>query len=227
MKICKICETEVEDNVSVCPVCDNAFDGDEAIIETDTADIKSESVKSTRPLIIVIIILVTALITGAICLATVFTYRHTETPKPDSTTGNAVSTNTTTTTQNTTIEIILNEPYYIKYNSEKEYVAMYREPNTDSEVITRFSPNGKKAIKVTLISKDDNSLWKVKYKGKTGYVHKDNLVKDKQKATKATTTTTKQPETTVQNTRAYQTYTNTYVKPQTKKKTEMVIIEEY
>lgn len=226
MKICKICETEVEDNVSVCPVCDNAFDGDEAIIETDTADIKSESVKSTRPLIIVIIILVTVLIIGAICLATVFTYRHTETPKPDSTTGNAVSTNTTTTTQNTTIEIILNEPYYIKYNAEKEYVSMYRESNTDSEVITRFSPNGKKAIKVTLISKDDNSLWKVKYKGKTGYVHKDNLVKDKQKATKATTTTTEQPETTAQNTRAYQTYT-TYIKPQTKKKTEMVIIEEY
>ena len=226
MKICKICETEVEDNVSVCPVCDNAFDGDEAIIETETADIKSESVKSTRPLIIVIIILVTVLIIGAICLATVFTYRHTERTKPNITSDNVVNTTTTTTTQNTTIEIILNEPYYIKYNSEKEYVAMYRESNTDSEVITRFSPNGKKAIKVTLISKDDNSLWKVKYKGKTGYIHKDNLVKSKQKATKATTTTTEQPETTVQNTRAYQTYT-TYVKPQSKQKTEMVIIEEY
>ena len=117
------------------------------------------------------------------------------------------STTMITTKQNTTIEIILNEPYYIKYNAEKEYVAMYREPNTDSEVITRFSPNGKKAIKVTLISKDDNSLWKVKYKGKTGYIHKDNLVRDEQKATTPTTTTTKIPETTAKNTRAYPTYT--------------------
>ena len=122
------------------------------------------------------------------------------------------STTMITTKQNTTIEIILNKPYYIKYNSEKESVAMYREPNTDSEVIKRFSPDGKKAIKVTLISKDDNSLWKVKYKDKTGYIHRDNLVNDKQKAT---TTTTEMSETTTQNTRAYQTYTTTY-KPQAK-----------
>ena len=117
------------------------------------------------------------------------------------------TTKKTQTTSSTTIEIILNEPYYIKYNAEKEYVSMYSEPNTDSEVITRFSPNGKKLIKVTLISKDDNSLWKMKYKGKTGYIHKDNLVRDKQKATTMTTTTTTTTETTAQNTRAYQTYT--------------------
>lgn len=121
------------------------------------------------------------------------------------------STTMITTKQNTTIEIILNKPYYIKYNSEKEYVAMYREPNTDSEVITRFSPNGKKAIKVTLISKDETNLWKVKYKGKTGYIHRDNLVKDEQKAM-TTTTTTEMSETTAQNTRAYQM--TTYTKPQ-------------
>ena len=124
------------------------------------------------------------------------------------------STTMITTKQNTTIEIIINEPYYIKYNSEKEYVAMYRESNTDSAVVEKFTPNGKKAIKVTLISKDDNSLWEVKYKGKTGYIHKDNLVRDKQKATTMTTTTTTTTETTAQNTRAYQTYA-TYVKPQT------------
>ena len=125
------------------------------------------------------------------------------------------STTTTITTPNTTTETTLNEPYYIKYDFENNHIRMYSEANNDSKIIYRLTPNGKNAIKVIVLNKNNKKIWKVKYKGETGYIHKDNLVKSKQKATKATTTTTEQPETTVQNTRAYQTYTNTYVKPQT------------
>ena len=125
---------------------------------------------------------------------------------------------TTYSTTTTTTETTLNEPYYIKlkYDLENNHILsikMYREANNDSKVKYRLTPNGKTAIKVTVLNKDDANLWEVKYKGKTGYIHKDNLVRDKQKATTMTTTTTTTTETIVQNTRAYQT--TTYVKPQT------------
>ncbi len=139
-------------------------------------------------------------------------------PEVSETTTKKMQTTYSTTT--TTTETTLNEPYYIKlkYDLENNHILsiqMYREANNDSKVKYRLTPNGKTAIKVTVLNKDDANLWEVKYKGKTGYIHKDNLVRDKQKATTMTTTTTTTTETTVQNTRAYQTYTNTYVKPQT------------
>ena len=122
------------------------------------------------------------------------------------------STTTTITTPNTTTETTLNEPYYIKLkydleNNHIQSIPMYREANNDSKVKYRLTPNGKTAIKVTVLNQDDANWWEVKYKGKTGYIHKDNLVRDKQKATTMTTTTTTTTETTAQNTRAYQTYT--------------------
>lgn len=126
------------------------------------------------------------------------------------------STTTTITTPNTTTETTLNEPYYIKYDFENNHIRMYSEANNDSKIIYRLTPNGKKAIKVIVLNKNNKKIWKVKYKGETGYIYKDNLVKDEQKATTmTTTTTTEMSETTTQNTRAYQTYTTTY-KPQAK-----------
>lgn len=127
------------------------------------------------------------------------------------------STTTTITTPNTTTETTLNEPYYIKYDFENNHIRMYSEANNDSKIIYRLTPNGKNAIKVIVLNKNNKKIWKVKYKGETGYIYKDNLVRDKQKATTMTKTSTSTTETTAQNTRAYQTYT-TYAKPQAKQK---------
>ena len=117
--------------------------------------------------------------------------------KSEATTITTTTVNNVTTTRQTTVEITLNEPYYIKYNPEKEYVAMYEKADTNSKVLKEFYPNGKKTVKVIVLNKENKNIWKVKYKGKTGYIHKSNLTEKKQKATTAKfitrpkTTTTK------------------------------------
>ena len=127
---------------------------------------------------------------------------------------------TTTTVQTTTIEIVLHEPYFIKYKKDKDFVSMHSEANTNSKILKKIKPNGKKAIKVIVLSKDTGDLWRVKYDGKIGYIHKDNLTIKKQKATTAKPTTTTQKSTTTQqqyisqqqNTTAYQPKATTTAK---------------
>lgn len=98
---------------------------------------------------------------------------------------------TVSSTRQTTIEIILNEPYYIKYNPEKEYIPMYEEADINSKLIKEFKPNGQNAIKVYVLSEEGDML-KVKYKNITGYMLKNNLDKKKKYAiTEKTTTTSK------------------------------------
>ena len=117
--------------------------------------------------------------------------------KSEPTTITTTTVNNVTTIRQTTVEITLNEPYYIKYNPEKEYVAMYEKADTNSKVLKEFYPNGKKTLKVIVLNKENKNIWKVKYKGKTGYIHKSNLTEKKQKATtskfitRPKTTTTK------------------------------------
>ena len=227
MKICKICETEVEDNVKVCPVCENEFDEDKVGIIAKPHLENKPIKRNLGPAITIIIILVSAIIIGVICLVTFATFKNTRTSsevveKTSETVTNTTTTTitTTTTVQNTTIEIILNEPYYIKYNKDKDFVAMYSEANTDSKIIKKLKPNGKNAVKVTVLSKDTDDLWKVKYDGKIGYIHKNNLTIKKQKATTAKPTTTTQKVTTTQqqyisqqqNTTAYQPKATTTAK---------------
>lgn len=107
----------------------------------------------------------------------------------ESSTITTTTVNNVTTTRQTTVEITLNEPYYIKYNPEKEYVAMYEKADTNSRVLEEFTPNGKKPIKVIVLNKNNKKIWKVKYKGKIGYIHKSNLNEKKQRATTAKFTT--------------------------------------
>lgn len=106
----------------------------------------------------------------------------------ESSTITTTTVNNVTTTRQTTVEITLNEPYYIKYNPEKEYVAMYEKADTNSRVLEEFTPNGKKPIKVIVLNKNNKKIWKVKYKGKIGYIHKSNLNEKKQRATTAKST---------------------------------------
>lgn len=188
MKRCRVCETEVENYISICPVCGNAFDKDDIIVETGSRK------RSIVPIIIFSSILLMALIIGLTCF---FVFSNSKARTADDEASNnsseisvqtSISADETLRAQNTTIEIVINESYYIKYDKDKSYVNMYEKANEDSNVIKKIKSDGKSSVKVTVL-KEDNSFYFVKYKGKKGYINKKYLTKSKQKSTSVTTAT--------------------------------------
>lgn len=217
MKRCRVCETEVGNEISVCPVCGSTFTEDDIITESDGRKM------NIKPIIIILSVIILALIIVLICFLP-FSYSGREiTDNKESNShlemSSFVSASDTEASpiQNTTIEIIINETYYVKYS--KKSVSMYEKANPDSNIVMEIKPDGKSPVKVKAL-KEENGFFYVKYKDHKGFIDKKYLTKSNKKSTSAaaTTTTTYQP---TQWTSQYKQRQTTY--NSTKK---MLIVEE-
>lgn len=225
MKTCKVCETEVENDIRICPVCGSTFDEKDIIAEDEGNGRIADKKRNIVPIIIAATVLLLALIIGFTCY---FVFSSKNKIMSDEKTSVNLSEASqqipeeTTATQSTTVEIILNEKYYIKHDKNKEYVPMYKESDIESEVIKKFVPTGSKSVEVTVI-KEKGSFYYVEYNNKSGYISKDNLTKLKQKSTSVATATS----TTAQQTTVYNNYTEqqTNAKATTRATKLMLVVE--